>query len=407
MISSVAYLSMHTSPLLQPGSGYAGGMNVYIHELACTMAGRGIDVVVFTRRTSPDEPEVVEVTDGYRVVHLTAGPEAHIEMASMAAHVADFAEGVIKWTYGAEARFDLIHSHYWLSGWAGVLVKEALDIPLANSFHTLGRVKDLTRRADELPSSPMRTLTEEEVIAQSDCVIASTPFEFEDLMEHYGARPERLCTSPPGIDHDVFVPGDKGAARHTLGLGDDPMILFVGRITALKGLDVAVEALARLDASDGASPHLVVVGGPSGAQGDDELAGLVDLARRLGLSDRIRFVDPLPHLDLVRFYQAADVLVMPSRSESFGLVAAEAQACGLPVIAASVGGIRHVVDHGTSGVLVEGHDPAAFAEAISEILSDDRARARLAKGAIAKAESFSWQATADRFLELYSGITGK
>jgi D-inositol-3-phosphate glycosyltransferase len=402
MITSVAYLSMHTSPLLQPGSGYAGGMNVYINELAQTMAGRGIDVVVFTRRTDPGQPDVVRVADGYRVIHLTAGPEEHIDMNGMPRRVADFAEGVIKRAYQDEARFDLVHSHYWLSGWAGVLVKEALEIPLANSFHTLGRVKDLTRRPDEAPSTQMRTLTEEEVIAQSDCVIASTPHEFDDLLEHYGASPERLCTSPPGIDHGIFSPGDRGEARRMLGFGDDPLLLFVGRIQPLKGVDIAVEALARTT-----GPRLVVVGGPSGAEGERELARLADTAVSLGVSDRITFVEPLPHRDLAVFYRAADLLVMPSRSESFGLVAAEAQACGLPVVAASVGGIRYVVDDGWSGVLVDGHDPADFAAAIDRLLADPSERSRLSAGAIEKAESFSWEATADRLLELYSGITGR
>ena len=217
MISSVAYLSMHTSPLLQPGRGSAGGMNVYIDELAQTMARRGIEVVVFTRRTDPSLPTVVSPRPGYRVVHITAGPLQELPMVMMPGLVPEFTEGVLGWMAQDKTRFDLVHSHYWLSGWSGVLIKEALEIPLANSFHTLGRIKDLTRRSDEAPASRIRTLTEDEVIAQSDCVIASTPYEFYDLAEHYGAAPERLCTSPPGIDHRVSTPAiatkpDNGSA---------------------------------------------------------------------------------------------------------------------------------------------------------------------------------------------------
>ena len=240
MIRSVAYLSMHTSPLLQPGRGSSGGMNVYINELAQTMARRGIEVVVFTRRVDPSRPTVVTPRPGYRVVHITAGAPRGLPMTAMPDLVPEFTEGVLDWMARNEARFDLVHSHYWLSGWSGVLVKEALEIPLANSFHTLGRIKDLTRRLDEAPASQMRTLTEEEVIGQSDCVIASTPYEFDELMEHYGATPERLCTSPPGVDHRVFRPGDRDEARQWLGLGTEPIVLFAGRIQPLKGPDIAV-----------------------------------------------------------------------------------------------------------------------------------------------------------------------
>ncbi len=400
MIRSVAYLGMHTSPLAQPGQGNAGGLNVYMHELACTMAQRGLEVVVFTRRSSASQPHVVSVEEGYRVVHVAAGPEAQIPIADMAPYVGAFTDGVLRWVAEEGAIFDLVHSHYWLSGWAGVLVKEALGIPLANSFHTLGRIKDRNRRRDEAESSPMRTLTEEEVIAQSNCVIASTPFEFEDLLEHYGAAPERLCTSPPGVDHSIFKPGDKADARRWLGLANDPLVLYAGRIQAHKGIDVAVRAVAGID-----DAHLVVLGGPSGPDGGEELAALHRLAATLEVRDRVHFLAPQPHDQLADFYRAADVLVMPSRSETFGLVAAEAQACGLPVVAARVGGIPYVVADGESGILLSDHDPDGYTKALRRILEDPDLAARLSSGAIAKADAFSWPATADRFLELYEGIT--
>lgn len=409
MITTVAYLSMHTSPLLQPGRGSAGGMNVYIHELARTMSRRGIEIVIFTRRTSPHQPEIVRTRSGYSVVHVDAGPAEDIPIAEMPELVPAFAEAVIQWSIGNSRRFDLVHSHYWLSGWAGVLVKEALEIPLANSFHTLGRVKDLTRRADEPASSHLRTLTEEQVIANSDCVIASTPYEFDDLLDHYAADPERLCTSPPGVDHDVFRPGDADEARFWLGLGAQPIVLFVGRIQPLKGVDIAIRAVAELPeevAAGQGPPHLVAVGGPSGPGGVAELERGRALADELGLGERVHFVAPQPHGTLAGFYRAANVLVMPSRSETFGLVAAEAQACGLPVVASAVGGLPFVVSNGVSGLLVDGHEAGGYTKAILRILDDLEVGAALSTGALEFADQFSWPATADRLLELYRGITG-
>ena len=409
MITSIALISFHTSPLVQPGTGDAGGMNVYLHELALTMADRGIKVVVFTRRTDPDLARCVEYRPGYRVVHIDAGPAAELPISALQRHVSEFARNAVTWAGEEGLTFDVIHSHYWLSGWAGVLMKEELDVVLANSFHTLVRVKDAARRRDESPESMTRNLTEEEVIARSNCVIASTPHEFDDLLEHYGADPERLCTSLPGISHLIFSPGDRDDARHWCRLGSEPIVLFVGRIQPLKGLDTAVRALAklpeRLSAGDG-PPHLLVVGGPSGPAGDAELRSVKKLARDFGVDDRVHFIDPQPHPTLAEFYRAADVLIMPSRTESFGLVAAEAQACGLPVVAAAVGGLPYVVDDGVSGLLIDGHDPGDFADALVRVLDDRDLAAELSTGAITHAERFSWNGTADRLLELYQGISG-
>ncbi len=404
MIERVVYISMHTCPLVPPGSGNAGGMNVYIHELAQTMAGRGIDVVVFTRRSDLDTPEVSVVSPRYRVVHLAAGPTTELPIAAMPQHVTEFTEAMIKWIDAEGFHPDVVHSHYWLSGWAGVILKEALSVPLANSFHTLGRIKDLTRRPDEPPSSPMRTLTEQEVIAQSDCVIASTPHEFEDLLEHYGARPERLCTSPPGVDHDLFAPGNRQDARRWLGLPDAPLVLFVGRIQPLKAADVAIDALALLEPVAGRLPHLIVIGGPSGPLGTAELSRLHSQAAERAIVDRVHFVPTQPHTALPDFYRAADVLIVPSRSETFGLVAAEAQACGLPVVAADVGGLPDAIDAGASGILVHGHDPADYAAGLQRILTDPQLAATMSAAAVEFASRFSWPATADRLLELYTGI---
>ena len=350
----VAFLSFHTCPLLQPGSGWAGGMNVYIDELARALASEGVQVDVFTRRHSADVPGTVTVAKGVVLHHVDAGPARELPPRRVARFLGVFTDAVID-----RIRFlqhvSLVHSHYWLSGWSGVLLKERLDVPLANSFPTLGRVKDLTRRTDEEPSSPMRTLTEEEVIAQSDCVIASTPYEFDDLLDHYGATPERLCTSPPGINHQVFRPGNKAEARRWFGFAEDvPIILFVGRIQPLKAADVAIAALAHLPEIAESEPDLLLIGGPSGPAGHAEMERLRIMTKDLGVDHRVHFLPTQPHEALPRFYHAADVLVVPSRSETFGLVAAEAQACGLPVVAADVGGseVVEVVDVAVVGASV-------------------------------------------------------
>lgn len=404
MINRVAYLSLHSCPLTQPGTGDAGGMNVYIRELARAMAERGKDTVVFTRRTDDVTPDVVDVQPGFRVVHIEAGPRRSLPIGSLVGLVGEFSEATLAWIDQNCEPFDIIHSHYWLSGWAGVLLKEKLGLPLANSFHTLGRIKDLTKRSDDPPEGVIRTLTEEEVIARSDCVVASTPYEFDDLMEHYAADPARLCTSPPGIRHDVFRPGQKESARLWTGLDGHPIVLFAGRIQPLKGVDVAISALGLLP-DTGNPAHLVVIGGPSGSAGPTEVERLKSLTTELGLGSRVHFIPPVPRDQLVSFYQAADAVIMPSRSESFGLVAAEAQSCGVPVIAANVGGLPYIIENGKSGILVDGHNPADYAAAINRVLSDPGLAERLGNGAIEHSQRFSWDATVSRFLELYSGIS--
>lgn len=406
MIRRVSYLSMHTSPLLQPGSGDAGGMNVYVDELARTMVDRGVVVDVFTRRHAPDLPDSVDALPGYRVHHVEAGPQAIVPVRRLARHVRDFADGVMERMAGFDMLPDVIHTNYWLSGWAGLLVKRELGIPMANSFHTLARVKDLTRRDDEPPESLLRIATEHEVIDGADCVVASTPFEAADLMEHYGADPSRLCMSPPGVDHTVFAPGSRDEARARLGLGPGPLLLFVGRIQPLKGVDVALDAVGAL-APEFPGLRIRVVGGPSGRAGRAEMESLVRRSHALDIADRVEFLEPVPHRDLADHYRAADVLVLPSRSETFGLVAAEAQSCGLPVVAARAGGLAHVVAHDESGLLVDGWDPVDHADAIRRILSDRTLAERLSEGAVRFAERFSWEATANRFLELYEGASAR
>ncbi len=319
--------------------------------------------------------------------------------------MADFAAGVVEWIRRELRALDVLHSHYWLSGWSGVLAKEATGVPLINSFHTLGRVKERAARSDEAPAPPIRALTEDQVLARSDAIVASTPYEVDDLVAHYGADPRRVHRSPPGVDRGVFHPGERAAARRRLGLGNEPLLLTAGRVEPHKGIDTAVRALAKLPdrlAAGVGRPHLLVVGGPSGRRGAHEMQFLRRLAAQGGVADRVHFIGAVPHGGLADYYRAADVLAMPSRSESFGLVAAEAQACGLPVVASDVGGLRFVVDHGVSGLIAPSPGTGDFADALVKVLDDPDARSRLSAGARAHAARFSWDATARRMLRLYA-----
>ena len=405
MIRRVAFLSMHTSPLDLPGSGEAGGMNVYIDEQAASLVSRGVEVTVFTRRTDPGQPRVLTTPSGYRVAHVTAGPAGRIPISGLGAWVGEFAKRVTEAIADRRSgATDLVHSHYWLSGWAGLAVKQAVGLPLANSFHTLGRVKDATRRPGQPPEPLLRIAAETEVITLSDCVVASTEYEAVELIEQYGAEPSRVCVNPPGVDLERFRPGDRMEARQRIGIDRGPTVLFVGRIQALKGLDVAVEALCTVrDRLPEA--RMIVVGGPSGPSGEEEHRSIQEMADRLGLRDAVTWWGVQPHGRLPIFYRAADVLVVPSRSESFGLVAAEAQASGLPVVAANVGGLRYVIRDGRSGVLVDGWDPADYGKALLRVLESPAERLHLAAGALEAGRRFGWDRATERLLELYRGVT--
>ena len=381
----VAVLSLHTSPLVQAGVGDSGGMNVYVRELVSSLAQAEVDSTVYVRRWHPDLDDVVDVEPGFRVVHVPAGP-TDLAKEDLPAIVDEFAD----WVRADLARHggtDAILANYWLSGVVGHKLKHELDVPLLTIFHTLARVKAETGDAE-----PARRIdAETDVIACSDLILANAADEASQLERLYHADPTRIRIVPPGVDHAYFSPGARAGARLALGLDDAPLLLFVGRIQPLKGLDVAVDALARSQHRDA---RLLVVGGASGAEGAAEVDRIRALVRDLDLEDRVTFHDPQPHYLLSTYYRAADVCLVPSRSESFGLVALEAAACGLPVVAAAVGGLRTLVRNGVSGYLVEGRDPVDFARHVDAIIGDDELASDLSQGAVEVAAAYTWAAMA-------------
>jgi D-inositol-3-phosphate glycosyltransferase len=404
----IATLSVHTSPLDQPGCGDAGGLNVYVTEVARRLADRGIEMDIFTRATSSELPPIVELVPGVTVRHITAGPYEGLDKNDLPAQLCAFTSGVMREEALHEPGwYDVVHSHYWLSGQVGWLAKERWGVPLVHSMHTMARVKNALLAEGECPEPVMRAIGETQVVAAADRLLASTGEEAAQLVELYGADPARVVTVAPGVDLDVFAPGDRSGARARLGIpGDALVLLFVGRIQPLKAPDVVLRAAAGLLATD---PELrdrlvvAVVGGPSGS-GLTHPEHLHKLAGDLGIADVVRFERPAPQPLLADYYRAADVTLVPSYTESFGLVAVESQACGTPVVAARVGGLVTAVDDGVSGLLVDGHDPLDYAAAVRRLVREPGLRATLSAGALDRAGRFGWSVTVDRVLDVYSGL---
>lgn len=420
----LAVLSMHTSPLTQPGTGDGGGMNVYVRELSAALARSGAECEVFTRTESVDSPPVVEVEPGFRVHHVPAGPRSAVPKELLP-------ELVAPWTRGVGARLqslaesgrpvDAIHANYWLSGIAGHALKHQLDLPLLVTFHTLDRVKaDASPEEISSEEPARRAEAEATVVGCSDAVLASCSVEAEQLVHLYGADPDRIVTVAPGVDHAFFSPGDQAQARRALGLGlHSPIALFAGRIQPLKGLTVAVDALAAVR-REGAAPSpavgpalrsrlsdatLVVLGGPSGPHGEAEVK---EVKRRIdanGLQDAVSLLPPQRHEILSTFYRAADVCVVPSHSESFGLVALEASACGIPVVASAVGGLTTLVDDGLTGFLVEGRAVEDYAKPLGAILDDPAFGRRLGRAGARRAGAYTWRAAAAALSERVEELT--
>jgi D-inositol-3-phosphate glycosyltransferase len=399
----VAVLSLHTSPLEQPGTGDAGGMNVYITQTATRMARQGVAVEVFTRATSSDLPPVVELAPGVLVRHVTAGPYEVLARDELPAQLCPFTAGVLR----AEARhepgyYDLVHSHYWLSGQVGFLVRDRWGVPLVHSAHTLARVKNAALAEGDTPEPRLREIGEQQVVDEADQLIANTDVEAAQLLDLYGAPVEKVHTVAPGVDLDLFRPGSQLAARQEVGLPSDAIVLaFVGRIQPLKAPDVLLRAAAEL-LSRGSVPRsrlvVLVVGGPSGT-GLEAPTALQELAVSLGIADVVRFLPPRRGEALRDVYRAADVVAVPSHNESFGLVALEAQACGTPVVAAAVGGLPVAVANGRSGLLVPGHRTGMWASALATTLAS---RSVLADGAVLHAAEFSWDRTTEALIAGYA-----
>ncbi len=407
-VRRVAMLSVHTSPLHQPGTGDAGGMNVYIVELARRLAERDIEVEIFTRATTGDAPAAVELAPGVLVRHVDAGPYEGLAKEDLPAQLCAFTHGVMQaWAGHRPGHYDLVHSHYWLSGHVGWLAAERWGVPLVHAMHTMAKVKNAALADEDAPEPTARVIGETQVVAAADRLIANTDEEAAELVRHYDAEPAKVAVVHPGVNLDRFrpEPGGRAAARQRLGLPQDAVIpLFAGRIQPLKAPDVLVRAAAvLLERDPSLRERLVVpiVGGPSGS-GLAKPEALHKLAARLGVCDVVRFRPPVGQEQLADWYRAATVLVMPSYSESFGLVAIEAQACGTPVVAASVGGLPVAVADGSTGFLVPGHDPRDYAEALRRFVDDPHLADRLGAAAARHARGFGWGAAAADTAEVYA-----
>ncbi|WP_375489741.1 D-inositol-3-phosphate glycosyltransferase [uncultured Jatrophihabitans sp.] len=401
-------LSVHTSPLDAPGGGDAGGMNVYIVETAKRLADRGVEVEIFTRATSSEQPPVVTLHPGVHVRHVVAGPYEGLAKAELPAQLCAFTAGVMRAELGHEPGwYDLVHSHYWLSGQVGWLARERWGVPLVHSAHTLAKVKNALLADGDEPEPRARVIGEEQVVAEADRLIASTADEAGQLIDLYGADPARVRTIAPGVDLDVFTPGSADAARTRLGLRRDALtLLFVGRLQPLKAPDVLVRAAALLQQDPDLAGRLqvVVLGAPSGT-GLAHPQQLGTLRDELGLQDVVRFHPPASRGTVADYYRAADLTVVPSYNESFGLVALESQACGTPVAAAAVGGLPTAVRADVSGVLVDGHEPQLWAKVLADLLRTPSQLQALADGARPHAEQFSWDRTASGLLAAYRQAT--
>jgi D-inositol-3-phosphate glycosyltransferase len=403
--SKIATLMVHTSPLDQAGTGDAGGMNVYVVETAKKMAQAGVAVDIFTRANKPNLPETVEIAEGVSVKNLVAGPFGGISKEELPSQLGALTSAFMNYQKQLPKNYySLLHSHYWISGQLGWVVSEATGTPLIHTMHTTAKVKNLNLADGEKPEPHVRAIGEEQVVKAATALIANTDAEAASLVSLYDACPDRVFVAAPGVDLQNFSPADgKAAARERLNIAPDTILLtFVGRIQPHKGPDVLIKAAAEMVSH---SPYLraklavVIMGGASGHI--NELEKLKSLAKFLNVEDVTHFVDPLSRTVLPDWYRASDLVCVPSYSESFGLVALEAQACGTPVVATAIGGLRTAVSDGISGSLVDGHDPKAWSAVISRLIAEPQRRLLLSMGAVEHASHFGWEMTARKTLDIY------
>jgi D-inositol-3-phosphate glycosyltransferase len=392
--------------------GDAGGMNVYVVESAKKMAQAGVSVDIFTRANHPDLPESVEIADGVTVKHLVAGPFEGLAKEELPSQLGALTSAFMNYQKQLpNDYYSLLHSHYWISGQLGWMVSERTGVPLIHTMHTTAKVKNLNLADDEKPEPQTRAIGEEQVVKASTGLIANTDAEAASLVSLYDACPDNVFVVAPGVDLQTFSPGiGKTAARVKLNIAPDAiMITFVGRIQPHKGPDVLLRAAAEMVTH---SPHLraklavVIIGGASGS-GLNELEKLKVLAKFLKIEDVTHFVDPVSREFLPDWYRASDLVCVPSYSESFGLVALEAQACGTPVVATAIGGLRTAVSDGISGSLVDGHDPKAWSAVISRLIAEPQRRLLLSMGAVEHASHFGWENTARKTLDVYDWALSK
>ena len=404
----VALLSVHTSPLEAPGGGDAGGLNVYVVETARRLARAGVEVEVFTRATTAALPPTVELTPGVLVHNVTAGPYEGLGKADLPAQLCAFTAAVLRAEAAREPGwYEAIHSHYWLSGQVGWLARDRWRVPLIHSAHTLAKVKNAALADGEAPESLARIVGEEQVAAEADRLVAPTRAEAAQLIDLYGADPDCVVTVPPGVDLHMFRPTGRPRSRIRLGIDRDAvLLLFVGRLQPLKAPDVLIRAAAQVLQERPeltARLEVAIIGAPSGdvRAAARYLDSLHALAASLGLTSRIRFLGVVPRVELADWYRAADLTVVPSYSESFGLVALESQACGTPVVASDVGGLTTAVSDGRSGVLVSGHSGRDWGRVIGDLVSAPARWAELARGGLEHAARFSWDRTTSELLVVY------
>lgn len=408
-------ISVHACPLAKLGGRDSGGMNVYVREVARELGSRGIQVDVFTRWREPDDPRIQDLGPNARVIHVESGPIRYIPKSEVHARIGEFTAKVTRFIEAEGLTYDLIHSHYWLSAIVARDLATRYRIPAVQMFHTLGLVKAEVMDEDINGETETRVAIERQAVRDSNAIVAASEIEASELVELYGADPRKLCIVPCGVDTDLFRPVRQVDARETLGRDQcEQLVLFVGRIEQIKGIDILLDGLGLLyqRRPDLRSQIcLVVVGGALDPNDDaPETEKLEDLRRRVHehrMEDTVDFVGSVDQKRLALWYSAADVCAVPSLTESFGLVALEAMACGTPVVATRVGGLQTVVEDGESGLLVPPGDREELSRAIERVLMDHRLRIHLAHGSRDRAEKFTWGHVGDGIETLYRRVLGE